>query len=192
MKIALLLCVLIAAAFATEVNQEVKFIWETTVGNVTVVANREWAPLGFDRFMLLVGDKYFEDVGFFRVVPGFVVQFGISGNPQLAEKWRHRTIKDDKVVKSNTRGYISYAARPQPHTRTTQIFINYQNNSRLDGMGFAPFAFINEEGMKVIDQINSEYRERPSQDLIYSTGNAYLRQSFPRLSFLKKTHVISN
>lgn len=119
-------------------------------------------------------------------MPGFVVQFGIAGDPALSKKWENNNIKDDPVTKSNTRGRISYATAG-PNTRTTQLFINYGNNSRLDSMGFAPFGEVtNEDDLKTLDQIFSGYAQIPSQDLIYSQGNEYLKKNFPKLDYINK------
>lgn len=186
MKFVFLLVAFIALVSAAEVQ----VVFQLKEGNVTLTLDRKWCPNGFDRFMnLVVNESYYNDVAFFRVVPNFVVQFGINGNPTLSGKWRNQNIQDDPVVKSNTRGWVSYAAMPQRHTRTTQLFINLVNNTRLDGMGFSPFAFINEKDMKIIDKINSQYREQPNQNQIYTVGNSYLKNSFPNLTYLMKASV---
>lgn len=158
-------------------------------GNVTLNVHKDWAPIGVERFLTLVKEGYYNDNGFFRVVPNFVVQFGISGDPKVSAKWKEARIQDDPVRQSNKRGYVSYAMTSQKHSRTTQLFINLVNNARLDGMGFAPFAYIDEEGMKIVDKINSQYGQQPSQDLIYSQGNSYLRQRFPNLTYLLKATI---
>lgn len=131
--------------------------FETTQGNFVIQVNRDWAPLGADRFYNLVNNGYYTDCSFFRVIPGFMVQFGINGNPEINKVWRETNIKDDPVRESNLRGYITFATSG-PNSRTSQVFINYANNSRLDSMGFAPFGKVI-EGMNVVDKIFSEYGE---------------------------------
>eukprot|EP01080_Neovahlkampfia_damariscottae_P000596 gene596-8101_t len=185
-----LLLVCVALLFAFTLAKEYKVRFQLKTGNITLHVNSEWAPNGVERFMKLVKEKYYDDNGFFRVVPNFVVQFGINGDPKISGKYRNARIQDDKVIKSNLRGWVSYAAMPQPHTRTTQLFINLVNNQRLDGMGFAPFAYINEKDMKLVDKIYSGYGQRPNQASIYSLGNSYLKQTFPNLDYLKKARVI--
>jgi peptidyl-prolyl cis-trans isomerase A (cyclophilin A) len=165
---------------------KVKF--ETTCGDFVVEVHREWAPVGADRFHDLVSKGFYDECGFFRVVPGFMVQFGINGEPTTQQKWREATIKDDKVIKSNTRGFITFATSG-PNSRTSQVFINYGDNSRLDDMGFAPFGEV-VEGMDVVDRINPQYRERPQQGEIQTHGNAYLKEKFPKLDFIKTATIV--
>ena len=141
----------------------------------------EWAPEGAKRFQDLVEGGVLNDAKFFRVVPGFMVQFGIPSNPEVAAQWRTKDIQDDKVEKSNTRGMVTYAMAG-PNTRTSQIFINYADNSNLDSQGFAPFAEVLDDGMDVVDKIQSKYGEQPDQGMIQSKGNAYLTEQFPDLS----------
>lgn len=163
---------------------------ETTKGDILVDVKREWAPLGTDRFFNMVKAGFYEDTGIFRVVPGFVMQFGIHGNPQVAGKWREARIQDDpkKPGVSNTQGTITFATAG-PNTRTTQIFINFKDNPNLDGMGFTPFGQVKPESMKVVNAINAEYRQRPNQGLIQSQGNAYLMQAFPNLDYIKSASI---
>jgi peptidyl-prolyl cis-trans isomerase A (cyclophilin A) len=162
--------------------------FETTRGPFIVAVTREWAPLAADRFYNLVQLGYFEDAGFFRVIPGFVAQFGISGDPKISARWKDATIPDDPVRAQNLRGYLSFAMSG-PHSRTTQLFINLANNVRLDRVGFAPFGRV-VEGIEVVDLLYAGYGEGsprgrgPAQDLIYSEGNRYLREEFPRLDFV--------
>lgn len=170
-------------------SQTTKVTFQLKEGNVTLEVHREWAPIGVDRFLTLVKEGYYNENGFFRVVPNFVVQFGISGNPDTSRKWRNARIQDDPVKKSNLRGFVSYAMTSEKNSRTTQLFINLINNQRLDGLGFAPFAFIDSEGMKIIDKIYSGYGQRPSQDMIYTQGNNYLKQNFPNMSYLIKASL---
>jgi peptidyl-prolyl cis-trans isomerase A (cyclophilin A) len=160
-------------------------------GNITLNINREWAPIGVDRFLELLKEKYYNNNGIFRVVPNFVVQFGINGDPKISGKWKEQTIKDDKVLKSNLRGWVSFAASPAPHTRTTKLFINLVNNTRLDALGFSPFGYFDEKDMKLVDEIYSGYGQTPIQDLIYLRGNDYLRTSFPKLDYLYQVKLPS-
>ena len=126
--------------------------------------------------------------GFFRVVPGFVVQFGIAGLPAVSGPWQNLNIKDDKVILSNIRGTIAYADAGAD-TRTTQVYINFANNSRLDADGFTPFGVISEEDMKIVDTIYAGYGQDPDQDTIYAQGDAYLKKSFPKLDYILTTSV---
>ena len=170
---------------------KVKF--ETTKGNFTVEVTRSLAPQGADRFYNLVRSGFFKDVAFFRVIPGFMCQFGIHGDPKVAAAWRKAQIPDDPVKGNNTRGAITFATAG-PNTRTTQLFISFGDNSRLDGMGFSPFGKVT-EGMDVVDKINGEYGEGaprgrgPGQDRIQSEGNAYLKKDFPNLDYIKSATV---
>jgi len=162
----------------------------TTKGDFTIEVHRDWAPLGADRFYNLVKLGYYNDVAFFRVVKGFMVQFGINGDPNANRSWRRAMFKDDPQAKqSNKRGMITFATSG-PDQRTTQVFINYADNSRLDSMGFVPFGKI-VEGMKVVDALEGMYGEGapggsgPRQDRIQSEGNAYLHKEFPKLDYIK-------
>jgi peptidyl-prolyl cis-trans isomerase A (cyclophilin A) len=163
--------------------------FETTNGSFTIEVHREWSPNGADRFYNLVSSGLYDDCKFFRVVPGFMVQFGIHGDPKVAAKWQNATIKDDPVMKSNKRGYVTFAKRGIPNTRTTQIFVNYKDNQFLDPMGFAPFGQI-VEGMDVVDKIYSKYGETPDQGRIQSEGNKYLNADFPKLDGVKKATIV--
>jgi len=166
---------------------------DTTKGPILIDVHTEWAPIGAARFYELVKDGYFTDVAFFRVIPGFMAQVGISGDPAVNAKWRTKTIPDDPVMASNTRGTVTFATSG-PNSRTTQFFINFGDNSRLDGMGFAPFGKV--QNMAVIDAIYSGYGEGaprgrgPAQNRIQSEGNAYLRESFPKLDYIKSARII--
>jgi peptidyl-prolyl cis-trans isomerase A (cyclophilin A) len=163
--------------------------FETSAGAFVIQVNRSWAPLGADRFYNLVKSGFFDNVRFFRVVPNFMVQFGIHGVPSVATIWRNQQIKDDPVKQSNKRGYITFATAG-PNTRTTQMFINFKDNAFLDSQGFAPFGQVT-EGMGTVDKINAEYKETPNQGLIQSQGNAYLNKEFPRMDFVKKASIVN-
>lgn len=171
---------------------DVKFA--TTKGDFTVEVHRDWAPLGADRFYNLVKAGFFTDAAFFRVISGFMAQFGISGDPAVAAAWRPARIQDDPVKESNERGYVSYAMAG-PDTRTTQLFINFGNNSQLDSMGFSPFGKV-VDGMSVVDSLYSGYGEGapsgngPEQGRIQMQGNAYLKAGFPRLDYIKSASLL--
>ncbi|MCA9015304.1 MAG: peptidylprolyl isomerase, partial [Planctomycetaceae bacterium] len=159
---------------------------------------RSWSPNGADRFYELVNAGFYNDCAFFRVIEGFMAQVGINGNPATQAKWRDRTIQDDPVTKSNLKGYVSFAKTGAPHSRTTQIFINFGDNRRLDEYGFTPFGLISPQGMKVVDALYSGYGEGapsgrgPSQQRMQLEGNPYLKQDFPRLDYITKASIVQN
>jgi peptidyl-prolyl cis-trans isomerase A (cyclophilin A) len=171
-----------------------KALFVTTKGNFTVEVTRSLAPNGADRFYNLVRSGFFTDIAFFRVIPGFMCQFGIHGDPDVSAKWRDANITDDPVKGSNTRGAITFATAG-PNTRTTQLFINFGDNSSLDSQGFAPFGKVI-AGMDVVDKINGEYGEGapagngPDQGRIQGEGNAYLKASFPHLDYIKSATIL--
>ena len=174
-------------------SYKVKF--ETTKGDFVLEVTRAWAPNGADRFYQLVEDGYYDETRFFRVVPGFVVQWGISGDPELSAIWRDANIPDDPVRERNTPGTVSYAMLG-PGTRTTQVFINLGDNSAiLDGQGFAPFGRVI-EGMEVVEQLYSGYGEGPPdgsgpyQERLHEEGNAYLEEFFDELDYIEKASVV--
>jgi peptidyl-prolyl cis-trans isomerase A (cyclophilin A) len=176
-----------AATETAPAKFKVKFT--TTKGDFVVEVTRAWAPIGADRFYNLVKRGFYGGTGFFRVVPDYVVQFGIHGNPEVAAAWKKATIQDDqRGTQSNLKGTVTFAMAG-PDTRTTQLFINYQDNAQLDKMGFPPFGKVI-QGMEVVEAINQEYGEKPDQDRIQSEGNAYLKQTFPRLDYVKSTTII--
>ncbi|HAN05771.1 MAG TPA: peptidylprolyl isomerase [Elusimicrobia bacterium] len=172
---------------------KVKFA--TTKGDFVLEVTRAWSPLGADRFYNLVKAGFFADVAFFRVIEGFMVQFGIHGDPEVASAWRGARIQDDPVKQSNAKGYISYAMAG-PNTRTTQFFINYGDNARLDDMGFSPFGKVT-EGMDVVESIYSGYGEGapsgngPDQGRVQMKGNAYLKADFPNLDYIKSAQLLN-
>lgn len=168
--------------------------FDTSVGTFVVTVHRDWAPHGADRFYSLVKNGFFDDIRFFRVIEGFMVQFGIHGDPAVAAAWRGATLPVDPVKQSNKRGTITYAMAGPPTTRTTQVFINFGDNANLDAQGFAPFGQVT-TGMNVVDKIFSGYGEGapsgrgPAQGRIQAEGNAYLMKSFPKLDYIKKATV---
>ena len=166
----------------------------TTKGKFTIEVTRSLSPNGADRFYNLVRSGYFKDVAFFRVIPGFMCQFGIHGDPGVSAKWRAAAIADDPVKGSNTRGTITFATAG-PNTRTTQLFINFADNINLNGMGFSPFGKVT-EGMDVVDKINGEYGEGaprgggPNQGRVQAEGNTYLKKDFPNLDYIKSATIV--
>ena len=174
--------------------KEFKAKFATSKGEFVVEVHRAWSPKGADRFYNLVKNGYFDGAGFFRVVAGFMVQFGISGTPEINGKWREAKIGDDPAAgQSNTRGMVSFATAG-PNTRTTQVFINFGNNARLDGMGFTPFGKV-VKGLEVVDGLYAGYGEGapggrgPAQGRLNAEGNAYLKSDFPQLDYVKKATI---
>lgn len=164
--------------------------FDTSKGPFLIEVHRDWAPNGADRFYNLVANGFYDDVRFFRVIPGFMAQFGISGNPALNSVWREATIADDPVKASNTRGMVTFAMRPGGNSRTTQLFINYADrNAGLDPQGFAPFGKV-VEGMDVVDAIYSGYGDSPDQMRAQMEGNKYLNASFPKLDYIKTARIV--
>jgi len=173
-------------------NYKARF--DTSKGAFVIQVNRAWAPHGADRFYNLVKNGFYNNVRFFRVISGFMVQFGINGDPALSAHWRGANIPDDPVRQSNKRGMITFATAG-PNTRTTQVFINFADNSGLDGQGFAPFGQVI-SGMKVVDSLNAEYGEGaprgrgPDQGRLQMEGNAYLMRDFKRMDYVKKATIV--
>jgi peptidyl-prolyl cis-trans isomerase A (cyclophilin A) len=172
---------------------DVKFV--TTKGDFVVHVRRDWAPQGADRFYNLVKHHFYDGASFFRFVDGFVVQFGLTGNPAVNKAWTDANIKDDPVKSSNKPGFITFAMAG-PNTRTTQVFINLGDNSRLDGMGFAPFGEVT-SGMDVVKSFYSGYGEGapqgrgPDQGAITTQGKAYLDKNFPNLDSIKSATIVA-
>ncbi len=167
-------------------NFKVEF--DLSTGPVVIEIDRAAAPNGVDRFYNLVKANFFNGARFFRVIPGFVVQFGAAASPAVNKNW-NVPIKDDAVRHSNARGTLVFAATSEPNSRTTQLFINLGDNARLDGMGFAPFGRV-VSGIENVDKINPEYREQPDQDQIEARGNVYLEKEFPRLDYVKTVKIV--
>jgi peptidyl-prolyl cis-trans isomerase A (cyclophilin A) len=167
-------------ALANEKAPEMyKAKFTTTKGDFVVSVNRSSAPIGADRFYNLVKIGFFDGAYFFRVVPKFVVQFGIHSDPAISAAWRGANLQDDPIRETNKRGSLSFATAG-PGTRTTQLFINFEDNNRLDSMGFSAFGNVT-EGMDVVDKINPEYEQTADQGRIQSEGGAYLSKTFPRM-----------
>ena len=175
---------------AGQAPETYKVFFETSGGDFTVEVHREWAPNGADRFYKLVESGFYDDCRFFRVVPGFMVQWGINGDPEIQQNWVKANIRDDRVTKSNKRGLITFATSGKD-SRTSQVFINYKDNAFLDSQGFSPFGQV-VDGMDVVDGINSQYGEQPNQGLIQAKGNEYLNKSFPKLTHIKKATVVKD
>jgi len=198
-RILAVICALVCAAPAmaqapkeqAPATYKVKF--DTSKGSFVVEVHRDWAPNGADRFYNLVKSGFYNDTRFFRVISGFMVQFGINGDPKLSQVWRDADIKDDPVKASNKRGYITFATAG-PDTRTTQVFINFGSNAGLNDQGFAPFGQVI-SGMEVVDALYAVYGEGaprgdgPDQGLVQSQGNAYLKKDFPKLDYIKTATI---
>ena len=176
------------ASLTAKAPADFKVSFTTSAGDFIVEVHRDWAPLGADRFYNLVRRGFFTNASFFRVVPGFVVQFGLSADPAVNKVWDRATFKDDPVKQSNKRGALVFATAG-PNTRTTQLFINFADNARLDSMGFAPFGEVI-DGMDVVDKIYAGYGEQPRQDLITAQGDAYISKHFPKIDRIKLARVL--
>lgn len=173
--------------------EEFSVKFETTQGPFFVKVVRAWAPKGVDRFFNLTKIGYFDDIAFYRAIEGFVVQFGISGDPEINQQWANARIKDDVAKASNQRGYVTFAMAG-PDSRTTQLFINLRDNSDLDSQGFAPIGRVL-EGMEVIDSLYTGYGEMaprgkgPKPQVFNRRGNAYLRRHFPELDYIESASI---
>lgn len=182
------------AALNAKAPETYRARFTTSKGDFVIEVTRAWAPNGADRFYNLVANGFFDDCRFFRVVYGFMAQFGIHGDPALNSVWREATIPDDPVQQSNKRGYVTFATAG-PNTRTTQVFINFADkNTTLDSQGFAPFGKV-VEGMEVVNKLFSGYGEAapkghgPDQNRLQKEGNTYLTKSFPKLDSIKKASI---
>jgi peptidyl-prolyl cis-trans isomerase A (cyclophilin A) len=186
-----LVALVAAAPAAAKAPSTYKVSFTTTKGTFDVAVTRAWAPHGADRFYELVRAGYYDGNRLFRVVPGFVVQFGIAPKPSVAKKWANATIPDDPVKKSNVPGTITFAATGSPNSRTTQVFVNLGNNgANLDGQGFAPFGKVT-RGMSVIDKLYSKYGEQPTgaQQQMTEQGDAFVKKTFPKLDRILKARI---
>lgn len=178
------------AKLTAKAPETFKARFDTTKGTFVIEVHRDWSPNGVDRFYNLVKNGYYDGVKFFRVVPGFVVQWGIHGDPSMATKWLKSTIADDPVKESNKRGYVTYAKSNAPNSRSVQLFINLVDNTSLDGMGFAPFGKVT-EGMDVVDKLFGGYADglRNLQGRIAEEGNAFLDKNYPNLDTIKRASL---
>jgi peptidyl-prolyl cis-trans isomerase A (cyclophilin A) len=169
---------------------QVKF--ETTRGDFTVTVTRAWAPIGADRFYNLVKHRYYDGARFFRVLPNFVVQFGMSAYPPVTAAWDKATIKDDPVTQRNKRGTLTFAKTSMPNSRTTQIFINLKDNPSLDSQGFSAFAVVDGKGMNVVEMLYDQYGDNAGmdQDAIAKGGEEYLSKRWPKLDIIKSATII--
>jgi peptidyl-prolyl cis-trans isomerase A (cyclophilin A) len=179
------------ASFKEQAPAVFKVDFDTTAGSFVVEVHRDWSPNGADRFYNLVKSGFFENVKFFRVIPGFMVQFGMHGDPAVNSAWSAARIQDDPVKESNKRGYITFAKPGAPNARSTQFFINFADNANLDKDGFAPFGKVT-TGMAVVDKINAKYGATPGNDQanIAASGNAYLDKTYPGLDSIKKATIV--
>ena len=179
--------------FAAQAPDSFRVRFATTKGEFVIAVHRAWAPLGVDRFYNLVRSGYYDGLRFFRVLPGFMAQFGIHGDTAVTAAWRERVIRDDPVRRTNGPGMVTFATAG-PGTRTTQVFINYADNSRLDGMGFAPFGQV-VEGAEVVGKLYGGYGEGapqgrgPDQYRMNIEGEKYLARQFPKLDKINKATV---
>lgn len=188
-------CVSVHRAPLVDLNRSVpdSFLvtFETTRGRFDVMARKQWAPDGVDRFHSLVESRYYDGAAFFRVVKNFVAQFGLASDPAITAAWRPRAIADEPVKHPNARGTIAYA-RGGPGTRSIQLYINLKDNARLDtlnGFGFPPIADV-VSGMSTVDSLYSGYGNSPSQDSIGRQGNDYLRRAWPKLDYVKRARIV--
>jgi len=181
--------------FAVQAPDSFRARFETSAGDFVIAVQRRWASRGADRFYNLTRSGYYDGVRFFRVISGFMVQFGIHGDPAVSAAWREQRIPDDPVRRTNLRGMVTYATAG-PGTRTTQVFINFGSNDALDAQGFAPFGQV-VEGMDVVDRLYAGYGEGaprgrgPEQGRIQAEGNAYLERAFPRMDYVKRASIVT-
>ena len=164
--------------------------FDTSQGAVVIEVHRDWAPLGADRFYNLVKTGFYDDVRFFRVLEGFMAQFGMHGDPSVQAAWGSARFNDDPVKESNKRGYVTFAKSSAPNSRSTQVFINFVDNGPLDAQGFAPFGKV-VEGMEAVDKFYTGYGRNnvPDQGQITAEGNKYLLASYPKLDYIKKATI---
>ena len=162
--------------------------FDTSAGAIVIEVHRDWAPLGADRFYNLVKNGFFDNARFFRVVPNFMVQFGMNGDPAVTAAWQGATLKDEPTKETNKKGYVTFAKTGAPNSRGTQVFINFKDNGFLDSQGFAPFGQV-VSGMDVAEKITSQYGESPNQGRITAEGNVYLTKEFPKLDYIRKATI---
>ncbi len=161
----------------------------TSRGNFVVEVNRAWAPNGADRFYQLVGEQFFDDNRFFRVLPGFIAQFGANDDPKRNKQWEEKPLPADPRREKNARGTLSFAML-DPNGRTHQLFINLKDNRGLDAEKFAPIGRVI-EGMSVADSLYDEYGDDPKFHLIATQGNKYLARMFPKLDYIRTARLVA-
>jgi peptidyl-prolyl cis-trans isomerase A (cyclophilin A) len=179
------------ASLTAKAPELFKVNFDTTKGPVVIELHRDWAPLGVDRFYNLTRNGFFTGVRFFRVIPNFMAQFGVHGDPAVNAAWEKARLNDDPLGKqSNVRGMLTYGTTGQPNSRGTQLFINYKDNSYLDKQGFVPIGQV-VEGMEAVDMLNAEYGSAPQnqQGRIAAEGNKFLLASFPKLDYIKTATI---
>ena len=166
--------------------------FETGKGPFVIEVTREWAPLAADRFYNLVKHKFYDGVRVFRVLDGFMAQFGLNGDPEIQRPWQRAGLADEPVVQSNLRGYVAFAKEDMPNTSYTMVFINFADNAFLDKDGFAPFGRVI-TGMEVVDKLYSGYgrRNQPNQPRILREGNAYLTAEYPMLDVIRRATIVT-
>jgi peptidyl-prolyl cis-trans isomerase A (cyclophilin A) len=164
--------------------------FQTSRGNFVVAVNKAWAPNGADRFYQLAASHFFDEQRFFRVLSGYIAQFGASGDPKVNELWEGKKIPDDPRREKNVRGTISFAS-DGPGSRTHQLFVNLKDNPKLDAQDFVPIGRV-VEGMSMLDSLNDDYGESPKYHLIATLGNSYLRRMFPKLDYIKTARVVGD
>ena len=178
------------SAFKETAPATYKAKFDTSKGVFVIEVHRDWAPVGADRFYNLVKNGFYDDVRFFRVLDGFMAQFGMNGDPKVQGVWRSANLTDDPVKGSNKRGYVTFAKASTPNSRSTQVFINFVDNTNLDAQGFAPFGQV-VTGMDVVDKLYSGYGRNnvPDQGRIMAEGNAYLNKDYPKLDYIKAATI---
>jgi peptidyl-prolyl cis-trans isomerase A (cyclophilin A) len=177
-------------AFKEQAPEKYKARFDTSAGVFVIEVTRAWSPLGADRFYNLVKNGFYDDVRFFRVLDGFMAQFGMNGDPSIQAPWSKSNFPDDPVKESNKRGYVTFAKTGAPNSRSTQVFINFNDNAPLDKQGFSPFGRVT-EGMNVVDKLHSGYGPNnvPDQGRIMTEGNTYLAKTYPKLDYIKKATI---
>ena len=189
----LLLAVLLLPLQDAKAPAEFKVKLETSKGDIVLKITRDWAPKGADRFYSLVKNGFYDECRFYRVLPKYIAQFGIHGDPAISGKWHEATLDDDPVKQKNTRGRLTFA-KGGPNSRTTNLFLNLKDSTSLDSQGFAPIGEV-VDGMEIADQLHSGYGDGapkgrgPSQKKIYEEGNAFLKKDFKDLDFIKSAKI---
>ncbi len=183
----------VAEQWPEEMPDVWRVLWDCSMGEFVIEVHKDWAPVGAQRFFDLCKSGFYDQARFFRVVKEprpFMAQIGIAADPGVQGQWRDKTIKDDPVKQSNSVGMVTFAKTGAPNSRSTQIFINFSDNSFLDNQGYAPFGKV-VDGMKAVMEINGEYGERPNQGMVQAQGNDYLIPAFPRLDYVEETRLLA-